>query len=304
MATIQVTGDGGLGVRTPFVVAIHGGSGAIPGYDYREIGDHMRTVILAGAALLRSGAPAVEVAARTVVELESSGLYIAGRGASPNQIGEYELDACVMDGSTGKAGAVAALQGFVSPISVARAIMDRTPHVTLVGGGAAKFADEEGFERVRDPATWYTHAASFEHNRLSPVLSSGTVGCVVLDTFGTLAAATSTSGVFGKLPGRVGDSPAVGAGTWADDLVAISCTGEGEFFLRSTAAVQVAHRIRFARQTLHSAADSVLAEIVARGGSGGLIAVDRQGNIAMPFVSTGMKRAAVLPNGAVVVEVP
>jgi isoaspartyl peptidase/L-asparaginase-like protein (Ntn-hydrolase superfamily) len=287
-----------------FRLVLHGGAGAKHGHDYTRVIAHMRDLVEAARDELRAGASALDVATETVAALESSGLYIAGRGASPNLAGVYELDACLMDGSTGKAGAVAALQGFESPIRVARAVMDCTPHVMLAGEGAVAFARNQGLTAIVNPDGWFTRAADFEFNRLPASLPCGTVGCVVRDVAGHMAAATSTGGVFDKLPGRVGDSALIGASTWADAEVAISCTGQGEFFIRTAAAAQIAHRMRFAGQTLNVAASEVLSEIKVRGGEGGLVAVDRHGNITMPHVSTGMKWAALLPNGSVVSEAP
>jgi isoaspartyl peptidase/L-asparaginase-like protein (Ntn-hydrolase superfamily) len=281
-----------------FNLALHGGAGSDPGHDYgREIA-HMRGLVEHARDRLAAGDDARSVAVGTVAALEASGLYIAGRGASPNAGGDYELDACVMDGASGRAGAVAGLQGFESPVLVAQAVMERTPHVMLVGAGAASFARAAGLSPIADPGTWFTHAGAFEANH-PPPLPSGTVGCVVRDGAGRLAAATSTAGVFGKLPGRVGDSPVIGAGAWADDGVAVSCTGQGEYFLRTAAAVQVAHRMRFGGEPLQQAASAVIRAIAALGGDGGLIAVDRNGRIAMPFASDGLKRAALLPDGTI-----
>jgi isoaspartyl peptidase/L-asparaginase-like protein (Ntn-hydrolase superfamily) len=189
---------------------------------------------------------------------------------------------------------VAALEGFASPIRVARMVMDETAHVLLAGEGAAAFAGAQGMERVTPD--WFRPV-----HRVAA--SKGTVGCVALDETGALAAATSTAGVLGKLNGRVGDSPIIGAGTWADDLVAVSCTGGGEFFIRAAAAAQVALRMRFGGQGLAEAAAATMADVASLGGSGGLIALSATGEIATPFNAAGMMRAALTPDGTIAAEV-
>jgi L-asparaginase/beta-aspartyl-peptidase (threonine type) len=282
-------------------MAIHGGAGALTGRDYSRESAHMRSLIEAGRARLEAGAGALEVVVETVAALEASGFYVAGRGASPNTAGTYELDAAVMDGRTRRAGAVAALQGFASPIRAALAVMEKTPHVILAGEGAAAFAAEQGLERIADPAAWFTHVGS--GGKARKALETGTVGCVARDARGDLAAATSTGGVFRKLPGRVGDTPVPGAGVWADDTVAVSCTGAGEMFLRAAVAVQVAHRMAYAGEDVGSATRAALADALSLGGDGGLIAASAGGEIAMPFTSQGMKRAALLADGRIVAEV-
>ena len=281
---------------------LHGGAGARRERDYtREIA-HMGEVVAAMKARLDAGAPALDVAVEATVLLEDSGLYVAGRGASPNLAGAYELDASLMDGSTRKAGAVAALQGFRNPVVVARAVMDRTPHVMLTGEGASLFAFDQGLEPIADEAAWFTRAGQGEDNHPPGTLTHGTVGCCVLDREGRLAAATSTAGVFGKMPGRVGDTPIPGAGSWADGRVAVSGTGQGEYFIRVAACAQVSWRVG-AGQTLAEAGRAVIEEIGDMGGDGGLIALDRDGNITAPFNSQGMKRAWLTPDGQIGVEV-
>ena len=281
---------------------LHGGAGARRERDYtREIA-HMGGVVAAMKARLDSGVSALDVAVEATVLLEDSGLYVAGRGASPNLAGAYELDASLMDGSTRKAGAVAALQGFRNPVVAARAVMDRTPHVMLAGDGAALFALDQGLEPIADEAAWFTRAGQGEDNHPPGTLSHGTVGCCVLDRDGRLAAATSTAGVFGKMPGRVGDTPIPGAGSWADGRVAVSGTGQGEYFIRVAACAQVSWRVG-AGQTLAEAGRAVIEEIGTMGGDGGLIALDRDGNITAPFNSQGMKRAWLTPDGEIGVEV-
>ena len=281
---------------------LHGGEGARRERNYDREVAHMRQVVEAMKARLDAGASALDVAVEATVMLEDSGLYVAGRGASPNLSGAYELDASLMDGATRRAGAVAALQGFRNPVVAARAVMERTPHVMLAGEGAGLFAREQGLEAVGDDPDWFTHAGKGEDNHPPGTLSHGTVGCCVLDADGRLAAATSTAGVFGKMPGRVGDTPIPAAGTWADDRVAASATGQGEYFMRVAATAQVSWRVA-AGQPLAEAARSVIDEIGALGGDGGLIALDRDGNIAAPFNSQGMKRAWLTPAGEIGVEV-
>ena len=275
--------------------------GARPGRDYAaEINDMRQTCETARQAL-RDGAQAIDVVTDVVTALEDSGLYVAGRGASPNAAGWYELDASVMNGTDQRCGAIAALQGFKNPIQVARAVMDRTPHIMLAGEGAALFANEQGFAGIADEDAYFQRAGSFESNHPPGTLAHGTVGCVCLDSHGALAAATSTAGVFGKLAGRVGDTPLIGAGTWADAQTAVSCTGQGEYFIRVNAASQLAFR-HMAGQPIDTAAAAVLEQIVAMQGEGGLIAVNAQGHVSVPFRSQGMKRAWFSGDGEITSE--
>jgi len=285
-----------------FAMALHGGAGAKRNRDYSREIPHMQGLVEAARDLLAKGASALEVAVATVRELEDSGLYVAGRGASPNELGQYELDASIMTGPERHAGAVAALQGFRNPVEVARLVLEKTPHIMLAGDGAARFAGQHGCTRVDDPEAWFTRAGQGEDNHPPGKLAHGTVGCVVLDADGNMAAATSTAGVFGKMPGRIGDTPIIASGTWCDGGVAVSGTGQGEYFMLTAACAQVGWRVA-AGQDLQEAVADVLTEIGDLGGDGGLIAVDREGRLATLYNSEGMKRAVLTPGGEIRSEV-
>ena len=285
-------------------LALHGGAGAIAERVYKREEEHMAALLDSGAAMLARGESALDVVTAMAEALETSGLHQAGKGAAPNANGIVELDASIMDGATRAAGAVAALQGYLSPVRVARGVMEKTSVVLLAGDGAAQFAGEHGFARVDDPKSYYVTAASglaSAEAKTSDIKTSdiktGTIGAVALDTSGRLAAATSTGGLRGKMPGRVGDTPIIGAGCWADERAAVSCTGLGEYFMRVNAAADVSARIAYAGQSLDEAAFGVIEDVRRLGGSGGLIAVDAKGHIATPFISQGMKRGIASSSG-------
>jgi isoaspartyl peptidase/L-asparaginase-like protein (Ntn-hydrolase superfamily) len=274
-----------------FAFALHGGAGARSGRDYSVAEYHMREVTENARDRLAAGSRALDVVEYAVAQMEVSGLYVAGRGSAPNSAGYVELDASIMDGPVSAAGAVSCIRDVVNPVSVARRIMEATPHVMLSGAGALAFARAQGFEEVGDPRKYYMLPIGVNEDEIADK-SHGTVGAVALDSNGELAAATSTGGTFGKLEGRVGDTPIIGAGTWADSDIAVSCTGTGEYFIRTGAALAVAYKVK-AGASLSQAIDEVLADVKHLGGDGGIIAIDSTGRIETIYNSAGMKRASV-----------
>ena len=293
-----------------FTLALHGGAGTIapdlltPGAE-EALHEGLRSALLAGYAVLDKGGPALDAVAAAVVALEDNPHFNAGRGAVFNSDGRHEMDAAVMDGRSRRAGAVAGVCGPRNPVLAARTVMERSPHVLMIGEGAMRFLLEQGYA-FEDAAyfgterRWQALQAMLAGTGVRPDDADrhGTVGAVAMDRSGGLAAATSTGGMTGKLPGRVGDSPLIGAGTWASDTCAMSGTGDGEVFIRVGAGHELCARMRLAGQGLAEAADGVLAEIGGLGGSGGLIAVDAAGRVAMPFISRGMYRGTVDQSGA------
>lgn len=298
------------------VIALHGGAGTIlrekmtP--DRREAYHAgLQACLKAGQDVLLAGGSALDAVTATVMALEEDPLFNAGRGAVLTSDGTHEMDAAVMNGEDRRAGAISGICGPRNPILAARAVMEQTEHVLLSGEGAKRFCQAAGLEHM-DPA-WFTTEARAEALRAElarrnaglpddgdPARKHGTVGAVALDRFGHIAAATSTGGMTAKLPGRVGDSPVIGAGTWADDATAaISATGHGEYFIRWAVGHEIDARMRWAGQTLQQAAGDVVAELGKIGGSGGIISVDRRGNLCLPFNSEGMYRAWAGKDGVI-----
>jgi isoaspartyl peptidase/L-asparaginase-like protein (Ntn-hydrolase superfamily) len=274
------------------VLALHGGAGAPRGGLTPAHRAGLERALAAGWTILEKGGASLDAVAAAVVVLEDDPLFNAGRGAVYNAEGNHELDASVMDGATLRAGAVAAVSRIRNPILAARAVMERSPHVLLAGPNAERFAFRHGVARA--PASYFHTAERLAALKKGLKRHHGTVGAVALDRRGNLAAATSTGGFTGKLPGRVGDSPIIGAGTWADNATcAVSGTGDGEIFIRTALAHDIAERMRYRGDSLQRAARAALAAVARLGGEGGLVAVDRRGNLAMPFNSKAMYRASI-----------
>lgn len=275
-----------------YAFALHGGAGAVAGRNYDSVEEHLGELTRECEAQLAGGVSALDVVEAAVAEMERSGMYVAGRGSAPNTAGYVELDASIMHGPSREAGAVAALSGFESPIRIARGVMEKTPHVMLAGTGARAFARDNGFPEVSDPDSYYTTPVGVTEDELTDGSAHGTVGAVARDQSGELAAATSTGGTFGKLEGRVGDTPLIASGTWADDDIAISCTGTGEHIIRAGGALSIACAFK-SGVSLDKAVTDMLDEVKRLGGDAGVIAVTRDLAIAMLYNSAGMKRASI-----------
>ncbi|MEX0813717.1 MAG: isoaspartyl peptidase/L-asparaginase [Chitinophagales bacterium] len=305
----------------PISIAIHGGAGNISKNQLSESREKAATELLRKTLsstyqMLRKNATAIEVVEHAVMLLEDDPLFNAGKGSVFNHLGKQEMDAAIMDGRNLEAGAVANVKNVKNPIALARLVMDKSEHVLLAGAGAEDFArlvncpfeaDSYFFDQLR-----YDQLQNIKDSDKSALDHSvntdekyGTVGAVAFDAYGNLAAATSTGGMTNKKYGRIGDSPLIGAGTYANNKTcAVSCTGSGEYFIRSMAAIRLSCLMEYKGLDLQAASKEVIEKTIAGlGGSGGLIAVDTKGNIAMPFNTTAMYRGAVDGFGGEVVGV-
>ena len=288
-----------------WAIVVHGGAGVMKGWIEEE--EHHRAYLEAlaqaveiGKAVLESGGSSIDAVERVVAFIEDEPKFNAGKGAVFNSEGDHELDASIMDGSTRACGAVAGVRTVKNPVVLARLVMENSKHVLFAGDGAERFADVMGVERV-EPGYFHSERRyeqwrrAKERERVDP--EQGTGGAVALDRNGNLAAATSTGGLTNKSFGRVGDSPVVGAGTYADNATcAVSCTGAGEEFIRNYIAARVSALMQYGGMTLQEAADHAVHQVLAPG-DGGLIAVGHDGSIVMTFNTGGMFRGAADSTG-------
>lgn len=300
-----------------FVLVAHGGAG-----DYSKMSPEqtemrraaMAKAVQAGYAILAKKGASLDAVEATIRVMEDSGQFDSGRGSYYTREGVPEMDAAIMDGRTLNAGSVASLKHIANPIHLARLVMEKTPHVMLVGEGAEEFAKSQGIEMVSpylffSEREWqrYKNAKSAEEKKSAGVSANdehGTVGVVALDQAGNLAAGTSTGGTVMKMPGRVGDSPILGAGTYANnESCAVSGTGTGEYFMRNIVAADICERVRYLHVSLEQAAnDVVMKELVEQRGDGGVIALDPKGNVATPFNTEGMMTATVRADAKITLQ--
>lgn len=312
----------------PFGFVIHGGAGTIersrmtPERE-KAYRDKLTEALLAGFKVLKDGGASLDAVVAAIRLMEDSPLFNAGKGAVFTNAGTNELDSSIMDGKTLKAGAVAGLKRIKNPILLARLVMEQSPHVMMVGEGAEAFAVQKGVELV-DPKYFYTEerwqqlqkqkeaeqAPPPKRSKLEREQSPfedhkfGTVGAVALDRAGNLGAGTSTGGISNKRFGRVGDSPIIGAGTYANnETCAVSCTGDGEYYIRSVVAHDISAMMQYGGKTVEHAAAAALEKVGKIGGTGGLIAIDRAGNFTTPFSTSGMYRGWVGAEGQTHVQI-
>jgi len=297
----KIIQDANQKVVNTYGLVIHGGAGNFTKNDMdgvlvAEYESKLYEALKIGMAKIENGDSALQVVAGIIVLLEDSPLFNAGKGAVFTHNGTNELDACIMDGKSKMAGAVAGVSHIKNPIKGALCVLEHSKHVLLIGNGAEEFAQKNQLEMVSEDY-FYTDKQWQKLQKSIADEKMGTVGCVVLDKYGNLAAGTSTGGMTNKMYGRVGDSPIVGAGTYADnETCAISATGHGEYFIRYTVAYDIAARMKYSHKPLKEASDSVIRELKNVGGIGGIIGIDNQGNISMSFNTSGMMRGYCLKN--------
>ncbi|MGH8093713.1 MAG: isoaspartyl peptidase/L-asparaginase family protein [Chthoniobacterales bacterium] len=298
-----------------FGMVIHGGAGTIERSQMTAENEKahragLEQALKAGYVVLERGASSLEAVEAAIRVLEDNPLFNAGKGAVFTHEGTNELDASIMDGKTLNAGAVAGLKHIRNPISLARLVMEKSPHVLLDGEGVEAFAKKMGVQLV-DAKYFYTEERwrALQKAKSSPAPLSdrerhGTVGAVALDKAGNLAAGTSTGGTTNKQSGRIGDSPIIGAGTYANNRTcAVSCTGDGEYFIRSVTACDTSAMMEYKGMSLEEAAQTAIDKVGKLGGTGGLIAIDKRGDFAMPFNTSGMYRGSVGADGKIRVEI-
>ena len=300
------------------VLVIHGGAGVVakdvtPQRE-KAVRATLQRALESGYAQLRAGKPALDAVTAVITVLEDDPLFNAGKGAVFTHDGRNELDASIMDGSTLRAGSVANVHRVKNPILLARAVMEKSPHVMLVGDGAEEFARSVGVELV-DPKYFYTEdrwqqlqdaLKKDREKNIAPTKAPhhGTVGAVALDAHGHLAVGTSTGGMTDKRYGRVGDSPIIGAGTYANATCAVSATGWGEYYIRANAAHDICARVEYRGEPVAQAAKEVVMDVIPKlGGDGGVIALDAAGNFAMPFNTEGMYRGWVDRDGKIHISI-
>ncbi|MGZ5493992.1 MAG: isoaspartyl peptidase/L-asparaginase family protein [Thermoanaerobaculia bacterium] len=305
----------------PYVMVIHGGAGTMsresmtPAVE-KAYRDTLTLALRRGYEILARGGSSLDAVEAAIRLMEDSPLFNAGKGAVFTSAGTNELDAAIMDGRTLAAGSVAAVRHIKNPISLARLVMEKSPHVMMVGQGAEEFAKTQGVQLVPPSYFWTERrwkqlqdekrAADTTRKGAVPNAENkfGTVGAIALDKAGNLAAATSTGGTSSKRYGRVGDTPIIGAGTYASASCAVSATGAGEFFIRNNVAADICARVKYSGVSIERAADDVVMKMLAaQKGEGGVIAMDAKGNIATPFNTSGMYRGWVTADGTIVVKI-
>ena len=306
--TMMYCGKPAVNKPVVYGLVIHGGAGTITKKNmssekesaYR---DKLTEALAAGFEILEKGGSSMNAVETTIRIMEDSPLFNAGKGAVFTNAGTNELDASIMDGSTLQAGAVAGVKTIKNPISAARKVMEETRHVMLAGDGADYFAKEQGLEIVNNDY-FYTEKRWKALQKAQDSEKHGTVGCVALDRNGNLAAGTSTGGLTNKRWGRIGDTPIVGAGNYANNQTCgVSGTGQGEYFIRGNMAFDVSALMNYSSLSVEQAARQVIGKLSGRGGRGGLIAMDKNGNIAMPFNTEGMYRGYYLNGSEPIIKI-